>query len=194
MVGKKFTVDNLSGAEYLASIYGTERDKVNCYFYYRVGACRFGEKCTRQHIKPVYSRTVLLKNLYKNPAFTGDAKSDNRVEHTPKLEYDEQNDVILCRQNDVNNRCPEGVYCNFLHLRVLTDEADRRIRKIFEQYCDRRFVDAYKKNRRKKFKKGMEKTKHLAAKDAAKQKSLSQEKHEKEEKERSRQFEKYVYF
>lgn len=28
--------DNLSGAEYLASIYGTEKDKVNCSFYFKV--------------------------------------------------------------------------------------------------------------------------------------------------------------
>lgn len=27
--------DALSGAEYLASIYGTEKDKVNCSFYFK---------------------------------------------------------------------------------------------------------------------------------------------------------------
>lgn len=29
-------LENLSGAEYLASIYGTEKDKVNCSFYFKV--------------------------------------------------------------------------------------------------------------------------------------------------------------
>lgn len=28
--------DGLSGAEYLASIYGTEKDKVNCSFFFKV--------------------------------------------------------------------------------------------------------------------------------------------------------------
>lgn len=28
--------DTLSGAEYLASIYGTEKDKVNCSFFFKV--------------------------------------------------------------------------------------------------------------------------------------------------------------
>lgn len=28
--------EGLSGAEYLASIYGTEKDKVNCSFYFKV--------------------------------------------------------------------------------------------------------------------------------------------------------------
>lgn len=54
-------------ADRLASIYGTERDKVNCSFYYKIGACRHGEKCTRKHIKPTFSTTVLLPNVYLNP-------------------------------------------------------------------------------------------------------------------------------
>ena len=31
----------LSGAEYLASIYGTEKDKVNCSFYFKVSGFNF---------------------------------------------------------------------------------------------------------------------------------------------------------
>ncbi|ORX77596.1 RNA-binding domain-containing protein [Anaeromyces robustus] len=55
-------------AEHLASIFGTEKDKVNCSFYYKIGACRHGERCSRKHVKPTYSPTVLLANIYKNPA------------------------------------------------------------------------------------------------------------------------------
>ncbi|CAF1302016.1 unnamed protein product [Adineta ricciae] len=54
-------------AEHLASIFGTEQDKVNCSFYFKIGACRHGEKCCRVHNKPTFSQTVLLKNLYLNP-------------------------------------------------------------------------------------------------------------------------------
>jgi splicing factor U2AF subunit len=54
-------------ADYLASIFGTEKDKVNCSFYFKIGACRHGEKCSKVHNKPTYSQTVLLKNLYLNP-------------------------------------------------------------------------------------------------------------------------------
>ena len=45
---------SLSGAEYLASIYGTEKDKVNCSFYIKTGACRHSERCSRKHNKPQY--------------------------------------------------------------------------------------------------------------------------------------------
>jgi len=54
-------------AEHLASIFGTEKDKVNCSFYFKIGACRHGERCSRVHNKPTFSQTILLKNLYLNP-------------------------------------------------------------------------------------------------------------------------------
>lgn len=57
-------------AEYLASIFGTEKDKVNCSFYYKIGACRHGDRCSRQHIKPTFSQTILITNLYISPGNT----------------------------------------------------------------------------------------------------------------------------
>ncbi|KAJ3037348.1 hypothetical protein HDV00_001773 [Rhizophlyctis rosea] len=54
-------------ADHLASIYGTEKDKVNCSFYFKIGACRHGDRCSRKHVKPVFSQTVLLSNVYQNP-------------------------------------------------------------------------------------------------------------------------------
>jgi len=54
-------------AEYLANIFGTEKDKVNCSFYYKIGACRHGDRCSRIHNKPAFSETILMQNLYQNP-------------------------------------------------------------------------------------------------------------------------------
>lgn len=54
-------------AEYLASIYGTEKDKVNCSFYFKMGACRHGDKCSRLHNRPTFSQTLLLQNMYQSP-------------------------------------------------------------------------------------------------------------------------------
>jgi hypothetical protein len=59
----------LKMALHLASIFGTEMDKVNCSFYYKIGACRHGDRCSRKHVKPSYSQTILLPNLYQNPAY-----------------------------------------------------------------------------------------------------------------------------
>lgn len=42
-------------ADRLARVFGTEEDKVNCSFFFKIGACRHGEKCTRLHYKPPQS-------------------------------------------------------------------------------------------------------------------------------------------
>eukprot|EP00730_Choanoeca_flexa_P007806 TRINITY_DN12395_c3_g9_i1.p1 TRINITY_DN12395_c3_g9~~TRINITY_DN12395_c3_g9_i1.p1 ORF type:complete len:237 (+),score=38.31 TRINITY_DN12395_c3_g9_i1:101-811(+) len=55
-------------AEYLVSIFGTEKDKVNCSFYYKIGACRHGDRCSRLHNKPTFGPTIVLQNMYQNPA------------------------------------------------------------------------------------------------------------------------------
>uniref|UniRef100_A0A2K5BY89 U2 small nuclear RNA auxiliary factor 1 like 4 n=1 Tax=Aotus nancymaae TaxID=37293 RepID=A0A2K5BY89_AOTNA len=45
-------------AEYLVSIFGTEKDKVNCSFYFKIGACRHGDRCSWLHNKPTFSQEV----------------------------------------------------------------------------------------------------------------------------------------
>ncbi|MEW5306302.1 MAG: hypothetical protein WDW38_007134 [Sanguina aurantia] len=54
-------------AEHLASIFGTEKDRVNCPFYFKIGACRHGDRCSRLHNKPTISQTILMPNMYQNP-------------------------------------------------------------------------------------------------------------------------------
>ena len=54
-------------ADGLATIHGTEKDKVNCSFFYKIGACRHGDACSRYHHRPEISPTILLTHLYQNP-------------------------------------------------------------------------------------------------------------------------------
>lgn len=54
-------------AAHLARIHGTEEDKVNCPFYYKIGACRHSDRCSRLHHKPAFSPTLLVKHLYRHP-------------------------------------------------------------------------------------------------------------------------------
>ena len=69
-------------ADYLASIFGTEKDKVNCSFYFKIGACRHGEKCTKTHNRPTFSQTVLLRNLYLSPL--NSSQTASRDKYTPE--------------------------------------------------------------------------------------------------------------
>ena len=79
------------GAEHLARLHGTEEDKVNCPFYFKIGACRHGERCSRKHNKPPFSQTLLLKHMYKNPSsalFTAPARGERAA---PQGAHDETN-------------------------------------------------------------------------------------------------------
>jgi splicing factor U2AF subunit len=40
-------------------------------FYDQIGACRHGDRCSRKHIKPPFSQTILLPNVYRNPSHQG---------------------------------------------------------------------------------------------------------------------------
>ena len=41
--------------------------RVNCPFYFKIGACRHGDTCTRIHNKPPLSQTMCFKHMYQNP-------------------------------------------------------------------------------------------------------------------------------
>jgi splicing factor U2AF subunit len=41
--------------------------RVNCPFYFKMGACRHGERCSRAHNQPVFSQTICLVHFYQNP-------------------------------------------------------------------------------------------------------------------------------
>lgn len=54
-------------AHRLAKIFGTEEDTINCPFYYKIGACRHGDRCSRNHVKPHFSCTLLIPKMYTPP-------------------------------------------------------------------------------------------------------------------------------
>jgi len=47
-----------------ARILGTEKDRLNCPFYFRIGACRHGDRCSRNHLRPHFSQTILVPHFY----------------------------------------------------------------------------------------------------------------------------------
>ena len=98
-------------ANYLASIFGTEQDKVNCSFYYKIGACRHGDRCSRKHVKPSYSQTILLPNLYQNPAYApGNKMTPSQLQNhfdafyedfwCEMCKYGEIEEVVVCDNNN----------------------------------------------------------------------------------------------
>ncbi|XP_048835415.1 U2 small nuclear ribonucleoprotein auxiliary factor 35 kDa subunit-related protein 2 isoform X2 [Brienomyrus brachyistius] len=44
--------------------YGTEKDRANCPFFLKTGACRFGERCSRKHAHPTCSSTLMIRGMF----------------------------------------------------------------------------------------------------------------------------------
>lgn len=36
--------------------------------YLKIGACRHGDRCSRKHTRPQFSQTLVIQNMYQNPA------------------------------------------------------------------------------------------------------------------------------
>jgi len=80
------------GAEHLARIHGTEEDKVNCPFYYKIGACLHGDKCSRVHYRPQFSQTIIILHMWTNPLCVLKAAGHDikNVDHKQlQLEFDD---------------------------------------------------------------------------------------------------------
>ncbi|XP_055135809.1 splicing factor U2AF 35 kDa subunit isoform X6 [Symphalangus syndactylus] len=97
-------------AEYLASIFGTEKDKVNCSFYFKIGACRHGDRCSRLHNKPTFSQEVFTEMEEKYGEVEEMNVCDNLGDHLVgnvyvkfRREEDAEKAVI-----DLNNRWFNG--------------------------------------------------------------------------------------
>jgi len=105
-------------AEYLASIFGTEKDKVNCSFYFKIGACRHGDRCSRLHNRPTFSQTILLQNLYLNPqnaALTADGSHILSMDDVQaQQEYDEFFEEIFVELEEKYGEIEEMNVCDNL--------------------------------------------------------------------------------
>ena len=64
------------GAYYCQTVHGTEVDSINCPFYYKMGCCRHGIKCSRQHNYPVTSSTILFPHLWIDEGVEGLSLND----------------------------------------------------------------------------------------------------------------------
>uniref|UniRef100_A0A8C9A1B8 C3H1-type domain-containing protein n=1 Tax=Prolemur simus TaxID=1328070 RepID=A0A8C9A1B8_PROSS len=65
-----------------------EKDRANCQFYSKTGACRFGDRCSREHNFPASSPTLLIKSVFT----TFGMEQCRREDYDPdaSLEYSEE--------------------------------------------------------------------------------------------------------
>ncbi|KAI9597458.1 hypothetical protein BDF19DRAFT_491117 [Syncephalis fuscata] len=126
-------------AEHLASIYGTEKDKVNCSFYFKIGACRHGERCSRKHVKPNFSQTVLIANFYQNPALDPNCQLDKEQLQShfdlfyedifmEFCKYGEVEDMRVC--DNVGDHLVGNVYVRFAY----EEDAQRAMEELNKRF------------------------------------------------------------
>ncbi|XP_071076463.1 U2 small nuclear ribonucleoprotein auxiliary factor 35 kDa subunit-related protein 2-like isoform X2 [Desmodus rotundus] len=65
-----------------------EKDRANCAFYSKTGACRFGDRCSRKHNFPTSSPTLLIRSMFT----TFGMEQCRRDDYDPdaSLEYSEE--------------------------------------------------------------------------------------------------------
>uniref|UniRef100_A0A2K6MUM5 U2 small nuclear RNA auxiliary factor 1 like 4 n=2 Tax=Rhinopithecus TaxID=542827 RepID=A0A2K6MUM5_RHIBE len=141
-------------AEYLASIFGTEKDKVNCSFYFKIGVCRHGDQCSRLHNKPTFSQEVFTE-LQKYGEIEEMNVCDNLGDHLVgniyvKFRREEDAERAVAELNnhwfngqavhaelssvtDFRESCCHqyemgyGGFCNFMHLRPISQNLQRQL-------------------------------------------------------------------
>ncbi|XP_053526334.1 U2 small nuclear ribonucleoprotein auxiliary factor 35 kDa subunit-related protein 2-like, partial [Artibeus jamaicensis] len=65
-----------------------EKDRDNCPFYSKTGACRFGDRCSRKHDFPTSSPTLLIRSMFTT--FGMEQCSRDDYDPDASLEYSEE--------------------------------------------------------------------------------------------------------
>jgi len=117
-------------AEYLASIFGTEKDKVNCSFFFKMGACTHGERCSRIHNKPTFSQTMLLQNLYINPQNSAKTADGSHLANVTDEEMQEHYDNFF---EDVFVEC-EDKYGQVEEMNVCDNLGDHLVGNVYVKF------------------------------------------------------------
>ncbi|CAD7701123.1 unnamed protein product [Ostreobium quekettii] len=118
-------------AEHLASIFGTEKDRVNCPFYFKIGACRHGDRCSRLHNKPTISQTLLLTNMYQNPALNAPPGPDGLPQAVdPRTAQDHFEDFY---EDVFEELC---VFGEIENLNVCDNLADHMVGNVYVKFRD----------------------------------------------------------
>ncbi|VEL09127.1 unnamed protein product [Protopolystoma xenopodis] len=104
--------------------------EVNCSFYFKIGACRHGEQCSRLHNKPTFSQTILLQNLYiapHNTAQTADGSHINMTETQAQQIFDEFFEEVFVE-------CEEKVYGEIEEMNVCDNLGDHLVGNVYIKF------------------------------------------------------------
>ena len=125
---------------------------MNCPFYWKIGACRHGDQCSRSHYKPSSSQTLILRHMYTNPPVAlaiaegqevTDEAADESQDHFEAFFgevwaevalYGEVEDVV-CVDN-IGDHMLGNLYVKYYN----EDDAENAMRKLTGRYYNGRLL------------------------------------------------------
>ncbi|TNN49442.1 U2 small nuclear ribonucleoprotein auxiliary factor subunit-related protein 2 [Liparis tanakae] len=81
--------------------FGTERDVANCPFFLKTGACRFGDRCSRKHIYPTASPTLMIRAMFTTFGMEQSRRDDYDIDACLEHSEEELQDTFLEFYHDV---------------------------------------------------------------------------------------------
>lgn len=122
-------------AKHLARIHGTEEDKVNCPFYFKIGACRHADRCSRLHHKPAFSPTLLIQHIYRHPlAAVSSTDGSNSNNQQQIMSPEQQQEDFLCFFEDMYIELSKFGKLEGLH--VCDNLGDHMVGHVYVKYYD----------------------------------------------------------
>ncbi|XP_034417456.1 U2 small nuclear ribonucleoprotein auxiliary factor 35 kDa subunit-related protein 2 [Cyclopterus lumpus] len=81
--------------------FGTERDVANCPFFLKTGACRFGDRCSRKHVYPTASPTLMIRAMFTTFGMEQSRRDDYDIDACLEHSEEELQDSFLEFYDDV---------------------------------------------------------------------------------------------
>lgn len=105
------------------------------HFYCKIGACRHGDKCSKKHIRPVRSNTIVLYNMLHIPTSGLDQSSFEDFYEDVYIEacrFGAVRSMVVCENG--NDHLKGNVYLHFEH----PNEAQRAMDDFNTRWYDER--------------------------------------------------------
>ncbi|XP_039980980.1 U2 small nuclear ribonucleoprotein auxiliary factor 35 kDa subunit-related protein 2 [Xiphias gladius] len=81
--------------------FGTERDAANCPFFLKTGACRFGDRCSRKHVYPTASPTLMIRGMFTTFGMEESRRDDYDIDACLEHSEEELQESFLEFYHDV---------------------------------------------------------------------------------------------
>lgn len=121
------------------------------HFYYKIGACRHGDRCSKKHTRPIRSRTIVVPNMYRRPSpesssdFQADFDAFYEDVYIEACKFGEVHALVVC-END-NDHLNGNVYIMFTRDCEAQDARDSFNTRWYDErplYCDLSHVSDFR--------------------------------------------------